>query len=596
MDPSSPEYDIIFAGGGTTACVTAGRLAAADNSLRILLVENGPSTRENPTHVQPGRFLDIVMKPEAQVFTFHEANPGVSLGGRVPRASNANCLGGGSSINGMMYNRAAASDYDDWMRMGNPGWGAADLVPLAKKLETYQLGVVNSTHGSSGPVKVSHGGYVTDVGNDFLLAASRFARGRGFSDDLNDFSTCNVYGRMPKFIDAETGRRSDTAHCYIYNQTHNTNLHILCNSRVNRVLFEDGNRAVGIEYQTGGKNTPMLSAYAARLVVISAGAYCSAAILERSGIGAKALLEKHDIAMVTDLPGVGQNCNDHYAVTPPYLAPESVVTLANLGRDEDGGFETQWKSYGKGLLATSGLDSVIKLRPKEQDLEQLTPEFTTRWESFFANASDKAPVVVYTSAGDWSKRPAIASRSIYGVGYFMTYPMSTGYVHIRSANPFAPLQIEAALLESHEDLLVMRWAYKWSRELVRRMPCFRGEYASGHPQFPDGSQAKCAEADGPVESSAPEIQYSDADNEAIDAFHLTTAGLGWHSLGTCAMKPRHESGVVDPRLNVYGVKNLKVVDLSIAPLNVGANPHHTALLIGEKAAIIIAEELGLPDV
>ncbi|KAJ6458842.1 GMC oxidoreductase-domain-containing protein [Mycena vitilis] len=596
MAPSSPAYDIIFAGGGTTACVTAGRLAAADTSLRVLLVENGPSTKEKSLHTQPAHWIDIATDPGSDVLTFHTANPGANLAGRIPMAYNGNCVGGGSSVNGMMYNRAAASDYDDWMRMGNPGWGSADLIPLAKKLETYQAGLVTSVHGSSGPIKVSHGGFDTDIGKDFLVAASVFPRGRDIAEDANDFSTCNVYGRMPKFIESDTGRRSDTAHAYIYNQTGNTNLHVLDNSRVKRVLFGDGDRAVGIEYQTGGKDAPILSAYASRLVVISAGAYCSPAILERSGVGAKALLEKHGIAVVSDLPGVGQNYKDHYVAAPPYLAPEQVLTLVSLAQDKDGGYEAQWQRDGKGLLATSGAESVIKVRPNEQELEQLTPTFAPRWESFFANAPDKSVAAIFTFAGVLGRPPIVPSRTIYAVGYFMTYPMSTGYVHIRSADPFAPLEIDTAVLDMHEDLVVMRWIYKWSRELVRRMLCFRGEYVVGHPQFDEGSQAQCGEADGPVEPSAPEIEYSEADNEAIDAFHRATAGLGWHCLGTCAMKPRHESGVVDPRLNVYGTRNLKVVDLSIAPLNVGANTYHTALIVGEKAAMIIAEELGIAGV
>ncbi|KAJ6542897.1 GMC oxidoreductase-domain-containing protein [Mycena capillaripes] len=588
------DYDIIFAGGGTTACVTAGRLADADHTLRILIIENGRSTKDHPVHVQPGRFLQGILAPESDIFTFHAANPGANLGGRVPNAANANCVGGGSS---MIYNRAAASDYDDWMQLGNPGWGSADLIPLAKKLETYQVGVIDSTHGSSGPIKVSHGGYNTDVGKDFLVAASGFARGRCFADDLNDFSTCNVYGKLPKFIDIDTGRRSDTAHSYVYNQDHNSNLRILDHARVNRVLFEDGNRAAGIEYQLGGRNTAMLTAYATRLVVVSAGAFCSPAILERSGIGARALLEKHGITVISDLPSVGQNYKDHYFSAPPYLAPRHVETLTSLVQDTDGGTSViaQWQREGKGLLATSGFESAIKVRPNEQDLEQLTPLFSARWKSFFANAPDKCAAVIYSAAADLGNHATEPTHAIYGVGYFMTYPLSTGYVHIRSADPFAPLEIETALLHREEDLLVMRWAYKWARELARRMDMYQGECAGGHPKFPDDSQAKCREADGPAELCAPEIQYTAADNEAIDAFHRAN-GKSFLWLGTCAMRPRQESGVVDPRLNVYGVRNLKVADLSIAPLNVGANTYHTALMVGEKAALIIAEELGIRNV
>ncbi|KAJ7748686.1 GMC oxidoreductase-domain-containing protein [Mycena metata] len=592
MDPPTAEYDIIFAGGGTTACVTAGRLASADPSLRILIVENGSSSKDSPLHVQPARWAaNAFAAAQSTTFSFHPSNPSAKLNGRAPPALNANCVGGGGSVNAMIYNRAPPSDYDDWMRLGNPGWGAADLLPLAKKLETYQAGVGDSTHGSSGPIKVSHTGHETDIAKAFLSTAAGFPRGRSFTEDLNDFRTCNVYGKVPQYIDAETGRRSDTAHHYVYNQAHNQNLCILTNARVSRVIFDDEKRAVGIEYQTGGKSSVMQTARASRLVVVSAGTYCSPAILERSGIGAKEILEKHGIPVVSDLPGVGENYKDHRVAFPFYLGSENVVTLSGWTSEQDEDFQSQWLRGGKGLIATNGVEAAIKLRPNEKDLEQLTSSFTSRWETFYANAADKPITFICTLAGNPLDLP-----HVYGVAYFTTYPMGTGYVHITSADPFSPLEIEIALLDHDEDLLVLRWSYKWSRELARRMDTYRGELIAGHPKFPEGSQAECKEAKGPVEISAAEIEYSAADNEAIDEYHLANAGMPWHALGTCAMRPREESGVVDPQLNVYGVTGLKVVDLSIAPLNVGANTYHTAILIGEKAAMLIARELGIAEV
>ncbi|KAF7363189.1 hypothetical protein MVEN_00671500 [Mycena venus] len=551
MHSQSAQYDIIFAGGGSTACVVAGRLAAADNTLRILIVENGRLTKEHPVHIQPGRFLEN-MRAGGETFT---------------------------SVNAMMYTRAAASDYDDWMRLGNPGWGAADLIPLAQKLETYQAGEVNSTHGASGPIKVSHGRYETQTGKDFLVSAAAFPRGRSFSEDVNDFYTCDVYGKWPKYIDTQTGRRSDTPHNYVYNQSENKNLVVLDHARVKRVLFDTDKRAVGIEYQVGGKES----------------AFCSPAILQRSGIGAKAILEKYGIQIVSDLLGVGQNYNDHTAVMPSYLGPDDVVTMNSLAHDKEGVFKAQWIRNGTGPLAANGLDCGIKLRANAQDLTQLTPLFTRRWETFFANAPDKAMVFV----GCWAASFGTTDepRGIYSFPYFSLYPMSTGYVQIQSGDPFAPLEIESGLFDKKEDLLVVRWAYKWSRELARRMESFRGEYAPAHPAFPKGSRAACiTRASGPLDRSAPEIEYSPSDDEAIDAYHRASAVVEWHSLGTCAMKPRDQMGVVDPQLNVYGVKNLKIADLSIAPLNVGANTYNTALIVGEKAAVIIAAELGINGV
>ncbi|KAJ6522183.1 GMC oxidoreductase-domain-containing protein [Mycena vulgaris] len=580
--------------GGTTACVVAGRLAAADSKLRILLIENGRHTKEDPFHLQPAHFLRNMLTPGAETLTTHSI---VNPDGRTQSVGHGNCVGGASSVNGMMYNRAPASDYDDWMRLGNPGWGSHDLIPLAQKLETYQAGVVDDTHGSSGPIKVSHGGYKTKAGQDFLATAAGFPRGRNFTEDLNDFSTCNVYGRLPKFIDADTGRRSDTAHFYVYNQAHNPNLQILDHARVNRVVFDDDNSAVGVEYQVGGSAAPMLTARASRLVVLSAGTFCSPAILERSAIGARDVLEKRGISVVSELPGVGKNYKDHLCVMAPYLAPDNEVTLDSVYGDQAADFERQWLLHGKGLLATNCMDAAIKLRPNEQDLQHLTSLFKQRWETFFANAPDKAPIFVSSLAGHGGS--SSTARPIHNLNYILSYPVVTGHVHIQSANPFTPLEIEAGLLDKYdrpEDVLLLRWAYKWSRELGRRMDSYRGEFTPGHPAFSQDSQARCGESSGPVEFQAPEIIYSAEDDAAIDAFHYAVAAPTWHALGTCAMKPRDQSGVVDSRLNVYGVRNLKVADMSIAPLNVGANTYHTALMIGEKAAILIAEDLGIRGV
>ncbi|KAJ7033595.1 GMC oxidoreductase-domain-containing protein [Mycena alexandri] len=596
----STDFDIIFVGGGTTACVAASRLAAADSNLRILILENGHHTKDNPTHTQPGRYrhtmASAVTAGTADTLTFHQGMPSANIDGRTPAVSSAKCVGGGSSINAMLYNRAPASDYDDWMHLGNAGWGSADLIPLAKKLETYQAGVTNSTHGSSGPIKISYGGLETKLGKDFLVAAAGFPRGRGFTEDMNDFTTCDAYGRLPKYIDATTGRRSDVAHFYLYPQRGNPNFHVLDHARVNRVLFNAENVAIGVEYQMESPERAVLTANAARLVVLSAGAFGSPAILERSGVGAKDWLEQHDITVISDLPGVGENFNDHPAIFAPYLVPQDGVTLNNLSQDTDGLFETQWAHEGNGLMATNGLDAGIKVRPNAQDLQQLTPAFSTRWATFFADVPDKYVVFVAPFSAHFGANSPTTTHAIFNILYFVPYPMSTGAVHITSACPFAPLAVNTGLLDRNEDLVILRWAYKWSREITRRMDSYRGEYADEHPVFPDGSQATCRVEGGPINIAAPEIEYSTADDDAIDAYHRQKVGLGWHSLGTCAMKPRDASGVVDSRLSVYGVKNLKVADMSIAPLNVGANTNNTALIIGEKAAILIAEDLGINGV
>jgi len=174
------------------------------------------------------------------------------------------------------------------------------------------------------------------------------------------------------------------------------------------------------------------------------------------------------------------------------------------------------------------------------------------------------------------------------------YPTSSGSVHISSGKDInAPYLYEFSMLKRQEDLDILRWGYKKGREIARRMPSYRGEYVHGHPLFSNSSPAATARRTGPYDISEPDISYSEDDDLAIDAFHRGLANSSYHSLGTCAMCPQDKNGVVDSFLNIYGVKGVKVADLSICPSNIGANTCNTAQVIGEKAALIIATELGI---
>lgn len=176
------------------------------------------------------------------------------------------------------------------------------------------------------------------------------------------------------------------------------------------------------------------------------------------------------------------------------------------------------------------------------------------------------------------------------------YPYSRGHIHITGPNLSDPIDFDVGYLKDANDIDVKKhiWAYKTQREMFRRMKIFRGELATGHPRFPKGSKAAVVEkADGPVADDAKRIVYTPEDDKAIEQHVRETVATTWHSLGTCKMAPREKGGVVDASLSVYGVKGLKVADLSVPPENVGGNTNNTALLIGEKAADIFIRELGL---
>lgn len=600
------QYDIIFAGGGTCGCVAAGRLAAADPSLRILVLEAGPHIRDAQDHTQPARYFSNLALGK-ETLTFHVGKPSKSIAGRSPIVPSGKCVGGGSSVNFVMYTRASASDYDDWENFGNPGWGSDDLIPLASKAENYQCGV-GRTHGTSGPISVSSENTVGVFGQQYLAIAAKYDKDRDFTEDPNDFKTCDKYGPWRKYIDSASGKRSDTAHQYIYNQNHNNNLQVLDRQRVIRVIFDD-KRAVGVEYADEVASTAAVmpgiqNAFASRLVVLSAGAFGSPSILERSGIGAFDVLNRNGIPQLVELPGVGENYNDHNVLFVPFYADESSDTLDAIFHGDPTDIASsvyieQWEKDGTGLMASNGIDAGIKMRPTERDLKVLGPTFTKRWNEFFLKAPDKpvmwtGPISAYCNT-DPPRQPG---RKFFSIAYYTEYPVSLGRVHIQAGlDPYTPLDFETGFLDDPADLAVLRWGYKHGMELARRMDAYRGCFVPGHPQFPKESEAATQLQDqGPVAVSAPDINYSQDDDDAIDEYHRLKVATAWHALGTCAMKPHSQGGVVDSRLNVYGVDNLKVVDMSIAPSNVGANTYNTALVIGEKAALIIGDELGIKGV
>jgi len=225
------------------------------------------------------------------------------------------------------------------------------------------------------------------------------------------------------------------------------------------------------------------------------------------------------------------------------------------------------------------------------------PCFNPDGRHFFQHSVDKPVGIIALGAGFMGDHSILPPRKFVTAACYTLYPESTGSVHIGSGDDAnAALDFDPNFLSNPADAPPLTIMYKKARELLRRMPCYRGEVALLNPQFAADSPAACKETDGPVPISAPDIVYCAEDDRAIEDFHRKFVQSTWHSLGTCAMKPREEGGVVDSRLNVYGITGLKVADMSICPSNVGTNTYSTALLIGEKAAVIIAQDLGIDGV
>ncbi|KAF8171077.1 GMC oxidoreductase-domain-containing protein [Mycena galopus ATCC 62051] len=594
------EYDLVFAGGGTAACVIACRLATAFPDLKILVLECGPTTKGKKEHIQPGQFITH-LTPTSHSMQFYPSKPSEHLAGRSLVVPSGRCIGGASSINFMVYNNPAASDFDDWENeFGNVGWSSKELIPMLQKAVTYEVDPENNRHGSEGPLKVSYGGHFLDIAMQFIELGPKFEKNRPRGDDGNglDLGSINSFHKIPKWISSE-GRRSDVAHHYIYNRDLK-NLSVIDGCRVQRVVTEK-DIATGVEYLFDKRVYPsapqdIRGVKARRLVIVSAGAMGSPLILERSGIGRKDVLEKAGIPVISELSGVGENYQDHPFGATPYVVDPNTTTFDPIFRGEPekmGELSEQWDKDGTGLLGSNGADAAIKLRPHPEELEELGPDFSQYWNEVFVNKPDKPLFWLSALGGLAADQSGLPPLNYMCSGCFLGMPASRGFIHISSSDPYADPDFDSGFLSNSNDVAALRWGYKKGRELVRRMPAFRGALVPAHPQFPKDSPAALSLAEtSPVSLHAPKIIYSPEDDKAIDENLRKFVTTTYHSLGTCAMKPKAMGGVVDSKLNVYGVRQLKVADLSIPPSNVNANTYSTTLAIAERAAVIIAEELG----
>ncbi|KAH6643937.1 alcohol oxidase p68 [Boeremia exigua] len=635
------EVDIIVCGGGSCGCVVAGRLANLDHNLQVLLIEAGESNLNNPWVFRPGIYPRN-MKLDSKTASFYYSRPSEWLDGRRAVVPCAHILGGGSSINFMMYTRASASDYDDFQAKG---WTTKELIPLMKKHETYQRSCNNrDIHGFEGPIKVSFGNYTYPIKEDFLRATE--SQGIPTTDDLQDLVTGHGAEHWLKWINRDTGRRSDSAHGYIHStRAVHQNLHLMVNNKVEKVILE-GDRAVGVQVVPTKPLSPAQLApkivRARKQIIVSGGTLSSPLILQRSGIGDPEKLRRAGVKPLVDLPGVGLNFQDHYLTFSTYRAKPHVESFDDFVRGDPAIQKQvfdQWNLNGTGPLATNGIEAGVKIRPTEEELTLMDkwpcPEFRSGWDSYFKDKPDK-PVMHYSVIAGWfGDHMVMPPGKFFSMFHFLEYPFSRGSTHITSPNPYDAPDFDAGFMNDRRDMAPMVWGYVKSRETARRMDAYAGEVQSMHPFYAFDSPARANDMDlattnayalpgnltagiqhgswtMPLEKGkAPSPSFLNSNSQhVLEDLHYTNEDIKhvidwvkrhvettWHSLGTCSMAPKNgnsivKHGVLDERLNVHGVKGLKVADLSICPDNVGCNTYSTALLIGEKCAMLTGEDLG----
>lgn len=531
------EFDYIVVGAGSSGAVLATRLSE-DPTLRVLVLEAGGPDK-HPLMPMPLAFFQLLRKPE--VNWGYTTEPEVHADNRTLPVFRGKTLGGSSSINGMMFTRGDPKDFDQWAQMGAKGWSFDEVLPYFRRMESSWRGS-SDRHGNAGPISTQR--HPTE--NVLCNALYETARRKGF--DVNeDFEKVGPEGFGAPDFSIHRGRRASTAKRYLEPARGRPNLVVETHAQTTRILFER-NVAVGVEYVQNGQHH---TARASREVILSGGAYNSPQLLMLSGIGPADHLRALGIKVKVDLPGVGQNLQEHPSVATAF-APHGSMEFENAIRfDRIARSVLWWRLTGRGLPATLPLTAMAfyKSRP---DLDR--PDLEAMFVPTAMDARVWFPGIVK------GKGPMFTTSTI------ILRPDARGWVKLRSSNPLHKPRIFWNLLGTESDRALMRHGLRWMRDLIASAPL---NTMIGEEIRP-----------GPAAQTDAEL----------DAYIRTNIATAHHPTSTCTMGVG-PSAVVDHQLRVYGVERLRVADASIMPIIVGGHTNAPSIMIGEKAAAMLRGDL-----
>lgn len=526
-------FDFVIVGGGTAAGILAWRLGEAGHSVCVL--EAGPPDNRLVMRI-PAGFIKTLFDPSV---TWQLAGePGAGTAGRAIPYTQGKTLGGSSTVNGMIYNRGQAADFDAWAQLGNRGWSYADILPCFRRTERHVGHADEAYRGTAGPLVTRRVAWPNPVVDAFVAAARE--RGHPFNPDYNGATQAGV-GFYQSAIDR--GRRVSTATAFLHPARRRLGVEVRTLAAVRAIRLE-GRIATGVVYRQGGETR---SVTARREVILSAGTVHSPKLLQLSGIGPGALLAAHGIAVAHDLPGVGENFHDHYSPRLVMRARDGVDTIN--GRVAGPALVRElarWLLGRPSVLALSpALVHVFGMSDPALDLPDYSLVFTpASYKQGFIGRLDGFPGM---TCGAWQMRPE-----------------SRGHVRIRSADPDEAPAIDANYLGAERDRIVLVRALREARAILTS-PALAPLVA--HELFP-GSR---------VES----------DDEWLD-FARRNGNSSYHLVGTCKMGPDNDPmAVVDPCLRVRGIGRLRVVDASIMPVIPSANTYAATMMVAERGAELI---------
>ncbi|KPU59905.1 FAD dependent oxidoreductase family protein [Pseudomonas fluorescens] len=528
-------FDYLIVGAGSAGCVLANRLGE-DPAVRILLLEAGPA--DQSWTIDMPSAVGLVVGGTRYNWSY-SSEPEPFLDGRRIGTPRGRTLGGSSSINGMVYIRGHARDYDGWAEQGCDGWGYQDVLPYFKRAQTHADGA-DEYRGATGHLHVTPGDTTTPLCAAFLAAGAQ--AGYGLSDDLNGYRQ-EAFGPVDRTTRA--GRRWSTSRGYLREALARGNVQVRTDALALRILF-DGKRAVGIEYEHNGT---VHQAFARREVLLTAGAINSPQLLLLSGIGPATELRDLGIEVRHDLPGVGRRLNDHPDTVVQYLCKQPVSLYPWTTAPGKWWIGARWFASHDGLAASNHFEAGAFIRSRAG------VEFPDLQLTFM-------PLAVKPGSVD------LVPGHAFQIHIDLMRPTSLGSVRLNSADPRQPPRILFNYLKTEQDRADMRAGARLVREIIAQpaMVAYRGEELVPGPQ---------AQSD-----------------EALDAWARQVTETGYHASGTCKMGLAGDvEAVVDPQLRVHGLDGLRVVDASIMPAIVSGNTNAPTVMIAEKASDLIR---GLP--
>ncbi|KAF4918553.1 Dehydrogenase citC [Colletotrichum viniferum] len=566
-------YDYIVVGGGTAGVAVAARLSEGLPDSKILLIEAGPEAWDEPKINVPGmKGSTLATKYDWNFTTVAQTN----VNNRVFSVNRGKVLGGSSALNLMSYDRSAAEEYDSWEALGNAGWNWETMIAAMKKSENF-TGINTDTYGSegvgdSGPVKAVINRIIPEHQETWIPTMNNL----GIKTNLESLGG-NPLGVMyqPSSIDATHYNRSYSANAYV--PIAGSNLEILSDTTVVKVNFEqvgDEQQATGVTLQDG----TVIAAN--KEVILSAGSIQSPSLLELSGIGQASVLNSSGIAQVIDLPGVGENLQDHlriqssYQLKPEYTSFDILRSNSTYAAEQlalwNAGEVSLYDYTGSGYTFTTwaqalGNDSQMVALAKEAAGEDPSKVDAKKLE-FMTNPAIPQLEVIFSDGYTGIKGYPASTSPLFGKGFFtliaaIMHPMSRGNIHINPADTTGKPIINPNYFAHEHDLEAAIQAIKYCRKIATTEPMasiWESEYEPGLDVVQTDEQWK--------------------------EFALNTTLSIFHPVGTCSMLPKEDGGVVDANLKVYGTSNLRVVDASVIPLLVSAHVQTAVYGIAEIAA------------